>query len=78
MDRRIVFVKRCFKGICPDSVEFAELFTNKSIKRRVRPFLRTLDDRVDELNLDRTISFLVYETKNQKDYGLLDPPAAQF
>ena len=45
MDNRIVFVKCLFKGVRPEPVEFAEPFANKSIKRRVRPFLRTtLDD----------------------------------
>ena len=79
-DRRIIFVKSLFEGVCPDPVEFTELFANKSVKRRVRLFLRaTFDDHVHELNLDKTDWFFVYKTKSKKKwYGLLDPPAIQF
>ena len=67
MDRRIVFVKCFFKGVSPDSVEFAEPFANKSIERRVRPFLgTTLNDHVDELNLDRKFSFSSTKQKAKK------------
>ena len=67
MDSRIVFVKCLFKGVRPEPVEFAEPFANKSIKHRVRPFLRTtLDDHVDELNLERMISFSSTKQKAKK------------
>ena len=79
MDRRITFFISLFEGVCPDPVEFTEPFANKSVKRRVQPFLRATYDHVHELNLDKTNWFFVYETKSKKKwYGLLDPPAIQF
>ena len=68
MDRRIIFVKSLFEGVCPDPVEFTEPFANKSIERSVQPYLRaTFDDHVHELNLDKTDWFFVYETKSKKN-----------
>jgi hypothetical protein len=56
MDRRIILVEGFFEGVGPDPVKFAETLANKSIERRVEPFLgTTFNDHVDELNLlDRT------------------------
>ena len=54
MDSRIVLVEGFFEGVCPDSVEFTETLANKPRECRIGAFLgATLNDHVDELNLNR-------------------------
>lgn len=52
MNRGVVIPKRSLQAIGPNAVELAEPFTDMSIERRIRPFLRTtLDNHVDQFNL---------------------------
>jgi hypothetical protein len=67
VDSRIVFVEGFFKGICPDPVEFTEMFATKSIERGVGSFLgTTFNDLVNEFNLDRTNQFFRLRNEAKK------------
>lgn len=56
MNRGVVIPKRSLQAIGPNAVELAKPFTDVSIERRIRPFLRTtLDNHVDQFNLQRLI-----------------------
>lgn len=57
MYRVVIFLERLLELLGPDSVEFAEPFTNEAVELRVRSFLRTtLDDHVAHFDLGISIS----------------------